>query len=262
MGRRRHWIVDAALGGAVALWAMTMAHAARPKPDVRPPVAAVAAVTVATPPAAMSVTAEPSELIAFEQPVPGRPVVSPFGLRQMPWEAGGRLHAGVDISADSGTPILTAADGVVVATGHDGGYGRFVKMRHAEGLSTFYAHMGGVGSNIRAGTALKAGSPIGLIGSSGSSTGPHLHFEVRDCRDRPLNPAHFIGKAFAEADDLPLRAAARIPRRVRIATVSHIPESKRALMAARAADTSAPSEEISGAPAVTETADGRVTARL
>ncbi len=94
----------------------------------------------------------------------------------------------MDIAADAGRPILASADGVVVEVGQDAGYGRYVQVKHAEGLTTLYAHMGRTLPNIAAGVAVKAGTPLGLVGSSGSSTGAHLHFEIRDRRDRPLNP--------------------------------------------------------------------------
>jgi hypothetical protein len=229
-GRARHWIVDATLGGAAALCAITIAHAARPDlPAPVRPAPAVEHVTLTSAPAPQP----PPVLIAFADPVPGRVIVSPFGLRQMPWEEGGRLHAGVDISAGLGEPVLAAADGVVTEAGASSTYGRYVAIRHAEGLTTFYAHMGAVEPRMRPGLALRAGETVGKVGSSGTSTGPHLHFEIRDRRDRPLNPSLFLGKAFAEADDLPLRKAQRFGRHVRVAHVSTIPKNKRALMQAK-----------------------------
>jgi hypothetical protein len=80
---------------------------------------------------------------------------------------------------------------------------------------------------------VKAGTPIGLVGSTGSSTGAHLHFEIRDRQDRPLNPSLFLDRKFATSDELPLRAALRTPRGTRVAFVSHIPASKRGLMQAK-----------------------------
>lgn len=238
-GPARHWLLDALLGGAAALGAITLAHAALPEPPrVSGPPPSEAVVLSAAPAAR-----EPAVLIAFSDPVPGREIVSPFGLRQLPWEEGGRLHAGIDISADYGEPVRAAADGVVVEAGQGGGYGRYVALRHAEGLTTFYAHMGAVHERMRPGVAVKAGEPVGKVGSSGTSTGPHLHFEIRDRRDRPLNPTLFLGQAFAQAEDLPLRQAQRFGRTVRIAQVSAIPRSKRALMKAkleRPADGAAP----------------------
>jgi hypothetical protein len=206
-----------------------MAKAALPEPGVAPPapVAAAPVAPVQAPPP------EPVELIAFRDPVPGHEVVSPFGLRQLPWEAGGRLHAGVDIAAPHGAPVVTTADGVVTRAGVSSTYGRFVEVKHAEGLTTLYAHMAAVAPGIASGTAVKAGSAVGRIGSSGTSTGPHLHFEIRDAKDRPMNPTLFLGRQFAEAGDLPLRAARRVGSRVRQAHVSKIPPSKRGLMQAK-----------------------------
>jgi len=229
--RARHWIVDAAVGAAVALGAIGMAHAALPDRSAAPPeirtTRAQHMVSAAARPA------EPAHLIAFQHPVLGEEIVSPFGLRQLPWEENGRLHEGVDIAADFNEPVLAAADGVVTRAGQSYTYGRFVEIEHAEGLTTLYAHMGGVAAEMRPGLAVAAGTPVGRVGSSGTSTGPHLHFEIRDAKDRPLNPALFVGKTFATADDLPLRDARRFPRRVRIAYVSRIPESKKALMEAK-----------------------------
>lgn len=234
------------IGAAVALGAIGMAHAALPDRGDTPSevrmTSAQRTVPAAVPPAA------PAHLIAFQHPVLGEEIVSPFGLRQLPWEENGRLHEGVDIAADFGEPVLAAADGVVTRAGQSYTYGRFVEIEHAEGLTTLYAHMGGVAAEIRPGLAVAAGTPVGKIGSSGTSTGPHLHFEIRDAKDRPLNPALFVGRTFATAEDLPLRDARRFPRRVRIAYVSRIPESKKALMEAKLAklDRTAPSAADAG----------------
>jgi hypothetical protein len=177
--------------------------------------------------------APPPVLIAFQSPLPGYPVISPFGLRQLPWEEGGRLHAGVDIAAPAGLPAVAAADGVVTQVAVDPGYGRFVELKHAAGLSTRYAHLSRVPPQIAPGVAVKAGAAVGEIGSTGSSTGAHLHFEIRDDQDRPLNPEMFLGRSFAELRQLPLRAALRIPRGVRVAYVSNIPRKRREEMQAR-----------------------------
>ncbi|WP_374472251.1 M23 family metallopeptidase [Phenylobacterium sp.] len=231
--RARHWIVDAAVGAVVALGAITMAHAALPE-RTAPAVEPRAEPAVRLIPAAVQPSA-PVDLISFQHPVLGEAIVSPFGLRQLPWEENGRLHEGVDIAADFGEPVLASADGVVTRAGQSYSYGRFVEIEHAEGLTTLYAHMGGVAAEMRPGLAVKAGTPVGRVGSSGTSTGPHLHFEIRDSKDRPLNPALFVGKSFATAEDLPLRDARRFPRRVRMAYVSRIPESKKVLMEAKLA---------------------------
>lgn len=229
-GRARRLAAEGLIVGTAGLSAFAVAHASLPVfPAATPAPAARVAMTSAPVRAA---TPEPA-LISFVEPVPGHAVVSPFGLRQLPWEGGGRLHEGVDISADSGVSVIAAADGVVVAAGEKGGYGRYVEVRHAEGLRTIYAHLGAIGTGVKPGLAVKAGGLLGRIGSTGVSTGPHLHFEIRDTQDRPLNPAMFLGKAFAEAGDLPLDKAKRYSGRVRMAYVSYIPPSKRALMEGR-----------------------------
>ncbi|MBL8773795.1 MAG: M23 family metallopeptidase [Phenylobacterium sp.] len=221
---------EAAIVLVAGVSAFAVAHASLPAaPKVRPisaPASAVAPVQVAQ--------ADAGEvLIAFEEPVPGRQIISPFGLRQLPWEGSGRLHEGVDISADAGVAVVAVADGVVTEAGTKGGYGRFVAVRHTAGLTTYYAHLGAIGSDVKPGVQVEAGQPIGKIGSTGVSTGPHLHFEIRDPDGKPLNPAMFLGRAFAEAGDLPLDKAKRYSGRVRMAYVSFIPASKRALMDAK-----------------------------
>lgn len=224
-------MAEAGIVVAAGLSAVAVAHASLLMPPVKTPTEQ-ARLTKAVP---KPVAAAPEEevLIAFEEPVPGHAVVSPFGLRQLPWEGNGRLHEGVDISADLGVPVVAVADGVVVEAGTKGGYGRFVAVRHAERLTTYYAHLGAIADGLKPGMAVEAGTQIGKIGSTGTSTGPHLHFEIRDAQKRPLDPSMFLGKAFAEAGDLPLDKAKRYSGRVRMAYVSFIPESKRALMDAK-----------------------------
>jgi murein DD-endopeptidase MepM/ murein hydrolase activator NlpD len=216
-----HRLGIALFGGALALGAITLAHAALPRPE---PIAPAPVVQPAP---------EPVVLVAFQSPLPDHAINSPFGLRQMPWEDAGRLHAGVDIAAPFGEPVLAAADGVVTAAGWAPGYGRMVEITHAEGLVTRYAHLGAVAPGLRRGQAIKSGHPVGEVGSSGVSSGPHLHFEIRDRQDRPLNPLYFLGRRFTEAQDLPVLAAAKVSPRVRMAQVSNIPESKRDLMVAK-----------------------------
>lgn len=226
-GRTRHWLIDALMGGGVALGLITAAHAALPRVERLTPPERPAPLRPAAP-------AAPPAFIAFQTPTPGFEVISPFGLRQLPWEEGGRLHAGVDIAAPSGVPVLASADGVVVRAGVEGGYGRSVEVRHAGGLSTVYGHLGQLLPQITSGVAVKAGTPIGAIGSTGTSTGAHLHFEIRDAQGRPLNPELFLGRRFADAEDLPMRDAQRFGRRVRVAYVSNIPKAKQEEMEARA----------------------------
>lgn len=205
----------AVLMGAVAV---ASAHASLPSRAER--AARMAPMVAASPPAVRSHLNPPK--FAFASPLSGFAVNSPFGLRKMPWEEGGRLHEGVDIAAPVGTPIHVTLAGTVVRTGVDGGYGRFVEIAHGDGLTSLYAHLGRTAPGLRAGMVIPAGYVVAYVGSSGRSTGAHLHFEIRE-HGRPLNPSAFMGRTFAAAADLPLTAAARVSRRVRIAQVSDWP---------------------------------------
>src|SRR5664280_7725 len=116
-------------------------------------------------------------------------VTSPFGLREHPVIGQELEHHGVDLVATAGTPIMAAARGVVVWRGNKLGYGNCVVIRHGTHLSTIYGHLSHIG--VRIGQLIGAGEVIGLSGSTGFSTGPHLHFEVR--RDgAPVNPLSLL----------------------------------------------------------------------
>ncbi|MDI1284840.1 MAG: peptidoglycan DD-metalloendopeptidase family protein [Reyranella sp.] len=114
-------------------------------------------------------------------------ISSRFGLRHHPVLRFTRLHAGVDFAAPPGTPILAAGDGRVVEAGPNGGYGRWVKISHAGGLATGYAHMSRIAPGVRRSARVRQGQVIGFVGSSGLSTGPHLHFELHRA-GRPVDP--------------------------------------------------------------------------
>lgn len=118
----------------------------------------------------------------FIWPVDGK-VLSPFGIRK------GRRHDGVDIKASRGTPIKAAANGSVVFSGRMRGYGNLILIRHAEHFFTAYAH--NRVNQVKKGNRVKKGSTIGLVGSTGRSTGPHLHFEVRQ-GEKARNPLFFL----------------------------------------------------------------------
>jgi hypothetical protein len=222
--------MDALIGGGLALGLIAAAHAALPDFKVTSSQPSFSRLMAGP---SVGPSPAPGPLISFQDPLPGYGIGSPFGLRQLPWEEGGRLHAGVDIAAPGGEPIRAVADGVVVQVGQGGGLGRFVELRHAEGLKTIYGHMGGLADGLAPGMAVKAGQPVGRNGSTGTSTGSHLHFEIRDAKDRPLNPELFLGKSFATAEELPIRKAQRIPRQVRVAYVSMVPKSKKEQMEAK-----------------------------
>ena len=123
---------------------------------------------------------------AYARPTSGS-VTSGFGQR---W---GRLHAGLDFGAPTGTPIKAVADAVVSevkGTGSSGGYGNLVILEHADGTLTYYAHMSKVMATE--GERVAAGETIGLVGSTGNSTGPHLHFEVHPGGGGAINPRPWL----------------------------------------------------------------------
>jgi hypothetical protein len=113
------------------------------------------------------------------------PVTSYFGYRYHPILHFTRFHAGIDIGAGWGSPIVAAADGQVVGAGWAGGYGREVQIAHGAGIVSLYGHMSEIVA--QPGSFVRAGQLIGYVGSSGLSTGPHLHFEVRQ-GGTPVNP--------------------------------------------------------------------------
>jgi murein DD-endopeptidase MepM/ murein hydrolase activator NlpD len=120
----------------------------------------------------------------IRMPVQGH-LTSGFGERFHPILGYERFHAGVDLGAPAGTPIVAAADGRVVSAGWAGGYGRLVAVLHTGGIETKYGHMSRIAAY--AGETVRRGEVIGYVGSSGLSTGPHLHFEVTR-NGRPVNP--------------------------------------------------------------------------
>jgi murein DD-endopeptidase MepM/ murein hydrolase activator NlpD len=121
---------------------------------------------------------------AMRLPVSGR-ITSGFGERFHPILGYRRMHAGVDLAATFGAPIAAAADGRVVSAGWHGGYGREVVIAHSGGIETLYAHMSRMVAS--AGETVRQGQIIGYVGSSGLSTGPHVHYEVLK-NGRPVNP--------------------------------------------------------------------------
>lgn len=115
-------------------------------------------------------------------------ISSPYGIRVHPVLHTVRMHTGIDYAAPIGTKILAPSDGVVSFTGWKGGYGHTIMLTHANGVETLYGHMSAYISGVHVGKAVKAGDVIGLVGSTGRSTGPHLHYEVR-IGGQHVNPA-------------------------------------------------------------------------
>ena len=119
-------------------------------------------------------------------------ISSGFGYRRDPFNGGGAMHSGLDFKGPVGAPIHAAAKGTVSHVGWKSGYGKTVEITHGNGMMTRYAHMSRF--NTAMGQKVEAGEIIGGIGSTGRSTGPHLHFEVR-INERAVNPRPFLEKA-------------------------------------------------------------------
>lgn len=114
----------------------------------------------------------------MKTPINGARLSSRFGNRRHPISGYTRLHKGTDFAAPTGTPIYAAGHGTVERASRYGGYGHYVRIRHANGYKTAYAHMSRYGRGVRKGTRVRQGQVIGYVGSTGASTGPHLHYEV------------------------------------------------------------------------------------
>jgi len=116
-------------------------------------------------------------------------VTSHFGVRTSPFSGIQKFHEGMDIAAQTGTPVMAPADGVVVKAGFGTGYGNLVEISHGYGMKTIYGHNSRL--NVKAGQRVKRGDVISYVGDTGSSTGPHLHYEVK-VNGLPINPGKYL----------------------------------------------------------------------
>ena len=135
--------------------------------------------------------------LPLANPAPGHVVTSPFGVRTDPIIGTAALHSGIDFRAPIGMAARTTASGIVVKAGWNGGYGRMVEVDHGQGYATRYGHLDEI--LVKVGDKVASGDVIGRTGSSGRSTGPHLHYEVRH-NGEAVNPLRFlrIGKQIAQ----------------------------------------------------------------
>jgi murein DD-endopeptidase MepM/ murein hydrolase activator NlpD len=122
-------------------------------------------------------------------PIDGARVSSRFGMRHHPVLGYSKMHKGVDFAAPTGTPIFSAGEGVVVHAGRAGSYGNMVVVKHNGEYSTAYAHASRIARHIRVGTRVHQGQVIAYVGTTGRSTGPHLHYEIRK-HGAQVNPLH------------------------------------------------------------------------
>ncbi len=164
-------------------------------------------------------------------PMDASRITSRFGMREHPILGFSALHAGVDFGAPSGTPILAAGSGKVVMAGANGGYGLYVKLQHTQDVATAYAHMSRIGPGIKPGVAVRQGQVIGFVGSTGMSTGPHLHYEFHR-GGKQVNP---LAQKFAMRGTVSGKDAARFQALAR----QYLAQMKNAPVAAEVAKKSA-----------------------
>ena len=128
--------------------------------------------------------------VPIRSPVTGQiEETSPFGIRMDPFQHQPAMHTGIDIRGEPGEPVHATAAGRVTIAGWDGGYGNLVEIDHGNGLATRYGHLSQI--DVHVGDEVRIGQTIGLIGSTGRSTGPHLHYETR-VDGTPVNPEKFL----------------------------------------------------------------------
>lgn len=130
---------------------------------------------------------ESARRLLMKTPIDGARLSSGFGTRKHPILGYQKAHRGVDFAAPRGTPIMAAGDGVVERAGPYGSFGNYIRIRHAQGYKTAYAHMNGIKKGVRTGVRVRQGDIIGYVGTTGRSTGPHLHYEVH-LKDKAVNP--------------------------------------------------------------------------
>jgi len=123
----------------------------------------------------------------MKTPVDGARISSGYGMRRHPVLGYNKMHKGMDFAAPTGTPIYAAGDGVVEKASRFSSFGNYIRIRHNGSLKTAYAHLNGYAKGVRAGTRVEQGQVIGYVGSTGRSTGPHLHYEVH-LDGRQVNP--------------------------------------------------------------------------
>ncbi len=123
----------------------------------------------------------------LKTPLDGARISSNFGMRKHPISGFNKMHKGVDFAAPTGTPIYAGGNGIVEYVGRNGGYGKYVRIRHNNGYKTAYAHLSNYKKGISKGVRVNQGEVIGYVGSTGNSTGPHLHYEII-YQNKHINP--------------------------------------------------------------------------
>ena len=123
----------------------------------------------------------------LKTPLDGARISSNFGMRKHPISGFNKMHKGVDFAAPTGTPIYAGGNGIVEYVGRNGGYGKYIRIRHNNGYKTAYAHLSNYKKGISKGVRINQGDVIGYVGNTGNSTGPHLHYEII-YQNKHINP--------------------------------------------------------------------------
>ena len=123
----------------------------------------------------------------LKTPLDGARISSSFGMRKHPISGFNKMHKGVDFAAPIGTPIYAGGNGIIEYLGRNGGYGKYIRIRHNNGYKTAYAHLSNYKKGISKGVRVNQGEVIGYVGSTGNSTGPHLHYEII-YQNKHINP--------------------------------------------------------------------------
>lgn len=153
-------------------------------------------------------------------PINGAKLTSGFGKRMHPILGYTKMHRGSDFGAPAGTPVMAAGDGVIEFIGGNGAYGNYIRIRHNSTYKTAYAHLSGFASRLSVGSRVKQGQTIGFVGSTGRSTGPHLHYEVlaNDVQENPMSVKLPSGEQLAGTDLKRFSATlAGLQQRIRVA---------------------------------------------
>ena len=127
----------------------------------------------------------------LKTPLDGARLSSTFGMRKHPISGFNKMHKGIDFAAPKGTPVYAGGNGVIERAGRNGGYGNYIRIRHNNEYKTAYAHLSGFKKGISKGVRVNQGEVIGYVGSTGRSTGPHLHYEII-YQNKQINPPAFL----------------------------------------------------------------------
>ncbi len=193
------------------------------------------------------VNGRPMRTTFLAAPVEFRRMSSAFGLRIHPLLGTLRRHAGIDFAASFGTPVRAVGDGAVIKAGYAGGFGKLVEIRHQDGMVTRYGHLRGFAPSLREGQVVTQGQVIGFVGSTGLSTGPHLHFETL-VNGVSREPTRTLREASGVTLNGPSLSAFAVTRDAVAARLGLVPVAAAAPVSAPAAAASLPPSPVGTTP--------------